>query len=64
VNPQQGLLLLDNRELSFDFNAQTVDLIKATTQEDPLKVSNYYKTEEVRLVTAEKKAIKIWTYEF
>jgi len=58
------MVLLDNRELSFDYNTFSLDLISPASFEDPLKVSNYYKEEKIRLVTSENKSVKIWTYEF
>ena len=33
-------------------------------QEDLLKVADRYRSEEVRFLTAEKKSLKVWTYDF
>ena len=35
-----------------------------TKQADLLKVADRYKSEEVRFLTAEKKSLKVWTYDF
>jgi hypothetical protein len=61
---ESGLELLDNRELSFDTNCIDLQRVPLPYREDILKISDKYKTEEIRFMTTETKAIKVWTYEF
>ena len=56
--------LLDNRELSFDQNSSELMNVPLTLQADLLKVSDRYKAEEFRFLTAESNEVKVWTYEF
>ena len=61
---ESGLKLLDNRELSFDTNCIGLEKVPLAQNTDILKVSDKYKSEEVRFMTTELKTIKVWTYEF
>ena len=50
--------------MSFDTNCIGLEKVPLAQNADILKVSDKYKSEEVRFMTIELKTIKVWTYEF